>query len=195
MPADLDRRPVFVGCLLGMAVHGLVLLHSAPSEAGHPQDDEYEPDDPDRDPNPGDEKEEQDPDQHERNGYADHVLGLPGVAARKQGSLQRPRWCAVRRGGRVVRGLLQAGAASASASPSDRQLWRERLGRSLPPARRSLPLPAGDGVASRAPVRLSPAGRSEDAASVSAGYPGRHHKAFGLPADPQRTPPLSLRSP
>jgi hypothetical protein len=49
------------------------LLHSAASEAGHPQDCEQEPDDPDWNPDPGDQEEEQDPNQHEGNGYADHV--------------------------------------------------------------------------------------------------------------------------
>ena len=74
-----------------MTVHGLVLLRSAASEASHPEDGEHEPDDPDGDPDPRDEEQEQNPNQHERNGYADHVHRLPGLAARKQLSLKRSR--------------------------------------------------------------------------------------------------------
>ena len=74
-----------------MTVHGLVLLRSAASEASHPEDGEHEPDDPYGDPYPRDEEEEQDPKQHERNGYPNHVPRLPGLTARKQLSLKRSR--------------------------------------------------------------------------------------------------------
>jgi hypothetical protein len=52
---------------------GLVSFDSAAAEAGHPQADEQEPDDPDWDPHPRDEEEEHDPDEKKRNSYATHL--------------------------------------------------------------------------------------------------------------------------